>query len=167
MGEDKNGLGGDAQRAADRTARRARRAAFETAPAGGGLGAAAGDFAEDVRDGAEGFMQDVRGAAESLLDEQKARVADMAHGFANALRGSADAFAEEGSAVVARYADQIAEQVDHLCDAVRHQHWRDLLANVEDAARRRPEWFLAGAIAAGFLVGRIMTGAAPRDSAET
>jgi hypothetical protein len=168
MGEGQNGLGGEAQDPNKGPARRARRAAFATGQAGENLAGAATNLAEDLRETAGGLAHEMSAAAESLLDEQKARMADMAHGFANALRRSADAFAEEGGgAVVARYADQVAEQVDHLSDAVRHQHWRDLLASVEDTARRRPELFFAGAIAAGFLVGRMLTGAAPRDGAES
>lgn len=166
MGEDDNGLGGKAQAASGRPRRRARRAVFETAPAGEDLGGAATDFTEDLRDTASGFTQDIRGAAESLIDEQKENVADLAHGCALALRRSADAFAEEGVVIVAQYADQMADQVDHLSDAVRSRNWRELLANAEDAARRRPELFLAGAIAAGFVMVRLMTGAAPRDRAE-
>ena len=165
MGEDKNGLGGEAQEDAHRTARRGRRAAFETDEAGASVGAAATDFAGDLRDKAGAFTADMRGAAESLIDEQKVHMANLAHGFANALRRSADAFAEEGGTVVAHYADQVADHVDHLSDAVRNQHWRDLVANVEDTARRRPELFLAGAVAAGFVLGRAMA-APPHDGAD-
>ena len=166
MGENDNGLGSQAHEASGRPRRRARQAASETAPAGENLGGGGANFAEDLRDTASGFTRDVRGAAEGLLEEQKARVADLAHGVATALRRSADAFAEEGGTVVAHYADQMAMQVDHLSDAVRNQNWRELLASVEDTARRRPELFLAGAIAAGFVMVRMMTGTAPRDSAE-
>jgi hypothetical protein len=155
MGEHRDDLGGEAQAAPRRSARHARRAAFQTAEAGESLGGAATDFAEDLR-----------GAAANLLDEQKAHMADLAHGFATALRRSADAFAAEGGTIVAHYADQMADRVDHLSDAVRNQAWRDLLANVEDTARRRPELVLAGAVAAGFVLVRMMTGAAPRDAAE-
>lgn len=167
MGEHDNDAGGEAQDAAGRPRRRARRAAFETAQAAENLGEGATDFAEDLRATASDFTQDVRGAAESPIDEQKAHMADLAHGFATALRRSADAFAEEGGTVVAHYADQMAEQVDHLSDAVRNRNWRDLLADVEGTARRRPELFLAGAIAAGFVMARMITGAAPRDRAES
>jgi hypothetical protein len=105
-------------------------------------------------------------AAASLIDEQKAHMADLAHGFATALRRSADAFADEGGSVVAHYADRMADEVDHLSDAVRNRDWRDLLAKVEDVARRRPELVLAVAIAAGFAMVRMMTVAAPPDAAE-
>lgn len=139
---------GDSEDPVERTAQRA----AETI---GGETAAAD---EAVREEAQGFASDLRDAARNLMDEQKARMADLAQGFAHALRRSADAFAEEGGTVVARVAGRVADQVDDLSETVRNHDWRDMRTRIETAARRRPELFLAGAVAAGFFVGRVLSG---------
>jgi hypothetical protein len=162
MGEQHQNLEQDAQEALGRAKGRARRAAE-------GVAAEADAVGEQVREAAGGFADDMRGAADSLIHEQKARVADMAQGFAQALRRSADAFAQEGGGgPIAHYADSVAERVEQLSDTVRRQHWRDTLATVEDAARQRPELFFIGAVAAGFVMGRMLTAgaAAPRRTVE-
>lgn len=159
MGESRDGSVIDARDEADATGRTARGVgAEEAAPA-----EAAG---ETIRDAAGRFTSDLRGAADLLIEDQKVRLADLTQGLANALRRSADAFAEEGGTVVARLADQAADQVELLSDTVRRESWRALAANVEVAARRRPELFLAGAVAAGFLLARLLSGTIPVDDVE-
>jgi hypothetical protein len=111
---------------------------------------------ERIKETAWGFGAEMRGAAETLADEQKARVAQAAQGFAHALRRSADAFAQEGDTTIAHCADRAADHVEGLANTVRTQTWRDLAATVEDLARRRPELFFAGAVFAGYLAGRVL-----------
>lgn len=153
-----SGLNDSAESEAKRTARRARGASDEIASQAAAIG-------EDMREEARNLAAEVRDAAQSLIDEQKVRVAELAQGFAHALRRSADAFTEEGGTLIARYAGRVADQVEEFSESVRTQSWRDMLTTAEDAARRRPELFLAGAVAAGFLVGRMLTGG--RDSLES
>jgi hypothetical protein len=122
---------------------------------------------ETLRAAASRFADDMRGAADTLIEGQKERVAVMAQGVAGALRRSADAFAEDGSALLAREAGRAAEQVERLADTVRRQSWRDSLAEVEGVARRRPEIFFAAAVAAGFLLGRLATSAPAAKAGES
>ncbi len=126
-----------------------------------GIGAAAeADAAaavETLRAAADRFADDMRGAADTLLEGQKERLAAMAQGFARALRQGADSFAAEGSALLAREAGRAAEQAERLADTVRRQTWRQSFAEVEGVARRQPEFFFAAAVAAGFVLGRLVT----------
>jgi plasmid stabilization system protein ParE len=107
--------------------------------------------------------EQVREAAESLLQEQKDRMADAVHGLADALRQTAHTLEREENVAVARYADQAAAQIDRLSENLRNRQLRDLLANVENLARRQPSLFMAGAVAAGFVIGRVL--ARPADNA--
>ena len=130
---------------------------------------ASGDQDETVTDGRE-RVSDVLGslkdAADTIIEEQKARVAETIRGFARALRRSADAFAGEGGTTIARAAGELAERVEEFSDTVRGGHWRAVLADLEDGVRARPELSFTGAFAAGFLVSRLMAGAASRSEAE-
>jgi len=130
---------------------------------------ASGDRDETVTDGgarAADVLGGLRDAADTIIEEQKARVAETVRGFAHALRRSSDAFAEEGGPTIARAAGQIAEQVEEFSDTMRSRHWRTVLADLEDGVRARPELYFAGALAAGFLVGRFIAGAAAKPAAE-
>jgi hypothetical protein len=115
---------------------------------------------------ASDLLGGLKDAANTLIEDQKTRIADTVRGFAQALKKSADAFAEEGGGAVARAASQMAERVEGLSDSVRERPWRTVLADLEDGMRRRPDLFFVGALAAGFLFGRIVAGTTTRDAAE-
>ncbi len=132
---------------------------------------AGGDHNEAVTDGREraiDVLGSLRDAADTLIEEQKARMAETVRGFAHALRRSAHAFAAEegGGTTIARAAGQIAAQVEEFSDTIGRRPWRTVLADLEDGARARPDLFFAGALAAGFLMGRLIAGAAVRPEAE-
>jgi hypothetical protein len=97
-----------------------------------------------------------RSAAESLLEEQKRQIADRISGIAGALRSAAQPLDESQSHVIARYLEQGAMQVDGFSRSMRERHWGELVADTEDLARRQPTWFVLGAVATGFVVGRLL-----------
>lgn len=109
-----------------------------------------------ARHGARHLGEQVREAAQSMLQEQQARVAEAVHGLADALRRTADTLERDDKRVAARYADQAAAQIDRFSETVRQKQLRDLMAGAESFARRQPSLFIAGAVAAGFVIGRIL-----------
>ena len=115
-----------------------------------------------AQDGARRVGASLREAAAALLAEQKTRLAETAHGFAEALRRTADAQGEE-SPTVSRCADQAAVQLERFSDTLRQRDLADLLAGAEGLARRQPALFIAGAVAAGFVMTRLV--AAPSSPA--
>ena len=102
------------------------------------------------------FLDAARSAAESLLEEQKRQIADRASGIAKALRSAAQPLEESQSHVIARYLEEGAAQVDSLSRTMRERHWGELVADSEDFARRQPTWFVLGAVATGFVLGRLL-----------
>jgi ElaB/YqjD/DUF883 family membrane-anchored ribosome-binding protein len=112
---------------------------------------------EAVERGAVAVGDQLREAAESLLHEQKERVAEAAHGFADVLRQAAHSFEREQKRMAASYVDQAATQIDRFSETVRRQSLQDMLASAEDIARRQPALFLTGAVAIGFVVGRMLS----------
>ena len=60
------------------------------------------------------------------------------------------------SRVIARYLGEGAAQVDSLSRKMRERNWGELVADTEDFARRQPTWFVLGAVATGFVVGRLL-----------
>ena len=100
--------------------------------------------------------EQMRQAAQSLLEEQKGRVAQAVEDIADVLRRTADALESEDRAATARYAEEAAAQIRRLSDALRNREIGELLAKAEDFARRQPALFIARAVAAGFVVGRML-----------
>jgi hypothetical protein len=125
----------------------------------------AGDAVESARGMAGQLVQDVRDVAESMLDEQKERAIGQVTGVAQALRKTAEGLSHENE-TIGRYAEQAAEQVERFAETVRERSLGDLVADVDDFARRQPTVFLVGAVAAGFIVGRFMAASAERNRQE-
>jgi ElaB/YqjD/DUF883 family membrane-anchored ribosome-binding protein len=101
------------------------------------------------------FVEAARSAAESLLEEQKRQVADRVSGVAEALRSAVAPLERSQNRIVARYLEGAADQVDDLSRTMRTRRWNELVADTEEFARRQPTLFVLGAVAAGFLAGRL------------
>jgi ElaB/YqjD/DUF883 family membrane-anchored ribosome-binding protein len=102
------------------------------------------------------FLDAARSAAESLLEEQKRQIADRVSGLARALQSAAQPLHESQSHVIARYLEEGAAQVDSLSRRMHERRWGEVVADTEDFARRQPTWFVLGAIATGFVLGRLL-----------
>jgi hypothetical protein len=109
------------------------------------------------------FTDAARSAAMALADEQKEFAAKQVNGVAEAVRSAARSLDHSQSPTVARYADQAAGQIEELAHGLRRRQWGDIIADIEDIARRQPALFVAGAIAAGFLAGRFLSVSAGRN----
>jgi hypothetical protein len=83
-------------------------------------------------------------------------MAAAVHGFAQTLRQTAATLERDAKPAAAQYADQAAVQIDRLSARVRDQRWQDMVAQLQGFARRQPQLFLTGAVAAGFVVGRLL-----------
>ena len=121
------------------------------------LRAPASAASDAVQRGAGRVADQMREAVEELLREQKDRAADAVHGLAEALHQAADTLEREERGVAARYAEQAAAQIDRFSETMRQQTLRDMLASAEDIARRQPALFITGAVAIGFIVGRMLS----------
>ncbi len=92
--------------------------------------------------------------ASNFLGEQKGVAAERIGGVAQALRSAGQELSEHDERRLAQYTDSLAGQLDNFSNTL---HDRDIGSLVEDAkqlAHRQPEIFVAGALAAGFVLGR-------------
>jgi ElaB/YqjD/DUF883 family membrane-anchored ribosome-binding protein len=109
--------------------------------------------------------EQMRDAAETLVDEQKERMAVAVQGVADMLRRTADTLERENNATAAHYAGRVAAQIDRFSTTVREREIGEMVASTEAFARRQPALFIAGAVAAGFVLGRLLARAPQRDYA--
>jgi ElaB/YqjD/DUF883 family membrane-anchored ribosome-binding protein len=110
------------------------------------------------------FADAARSAAESLLQEQKQQVAERVAGVAEALWSAFHPLHRSQNRMIARYIGQAADQVESFSRKISERRWNELVAETEDFARRQPTLFVLGAVATGFLVGRLLwtSAGAPR-----
>ncbi len=111
---------------------------------------------EDLRGVAARLVGDVHQAMETVLNQEKSRVADIVAGIGGLLRETARQFDEQQIASVAQIAEQAADQVETAADGIRARSIDSLMEDGEDFVRRRPGWFVAGAVITGFLAARLL-----------
>ena len=125
---------------------------------------AAGDVANQAQAKAKELGQEAQSQAKSIARDQKNQAAEQASGVASALRESGQRFNEQDMGFVGQYAEQAADQVEQFSNYLSGSSVGDMLNDVEGYARRQPEVFVAGALAAGFLLGRFLKSTERRSS---
>ena len=107
------------------------------------------------------LLDAARSAAETILEDQKLRTAERVSGMAEAVRCAAQSLDRAENRAIARYADQAADRIEDFSSLIRERQWSEIVADMEDLARRQPTLFALGAAGLGFLAGRLL--AVPTD----
>jgi D-Tyr-tRNAtyr deacylase len=128
--------------------------------------AEAGDIATTAKVQAGAVVDDAKHQARRVVDETRSQLMRQAADQTGRLAGSVrevsqqlHAVTQQGatpSGIVADVADQAAEVAARFADRLDGRSPEDLLGEVRTFARRRPGIFLAGAVGAGFLAGRLV-----------
>jgi hypothetical protein len=118
----------------------------------------ASELKQEVHKATEQAKEQVRSAA----THQKDAAARQMGGFAHALMAAADDLRGQGQAFAADYMREAASGLERASDAVRERDLDQIMANVEDFARRQPVAFIGGAVVAGFGIARLMRSSAER-----
>lgn len=105
--------------------------------------------------GTEEAVIEAKQMVREVADEQRRRAASMLGGVAGALHKAAGDMKSENE-MIGRYTNIAAERLDQAAEYLRRSNWDDVLAGAEDMARRQPYWFVGGAMAAGFLLARMV-----------
>lgn len=130
---------------------------------GGGTGATGG-LRQTAANEAQGVKEEVGTQARRLIDqvgtevngqaaEQQKRAASGLHGVSSQLRKMADNSGEQGMAV--DLVSQAASRVDGAASWLDDRDPGALLEEVKSFARRRPGLFIAVAVGAGVVAGRL------------
>jgi hypothetical protein len=107
--------------------------------------------AEEARRQTQETTEQVGGQIRQQAEEQQERLAHSLRDIADELSD----ISESRSGMVARAAGEAARPARDASTWLEEHEPRDLLAAVEDFARRRPVMFLASAAAAGAIAGRL------------
>ncbi|GAA4454206.1 hypothetical protein [Novipirellula rosea] len=99
--------------------------------------------------------------------EKKARLADELGIFSGAIRKASSKLHEEQHDSLASYVDAAAEQLDHVRESLLSKDVGDLIADVQDFTRRRPEVVYGGLFVAGLAAMRFLKASKPERQTQT
>ena len=101
-------------------------------------------------------LSDVKGQMQSTFDAQKNQAAGRLGSVATALRQTSQQLNDQNETTFANYAQSAADQIENWSSMLQNQDLNGLVNEVQDFARRQPELFIAGSLAAGLLLGRFL-----------
>ena len=121
---------------------------------------------EQVRGAAEQGAQQARVRVRDQVDQRSTQAGQQAATAADAIRQASSHLREQGSSAPARALDSAASQVEKAGNWLQQSDGDQILHDVEDLARRNPLAVVAGGIAIGFSLSRLLK-ASSRDRYET
>lgn len=101
-------------------------------------------------------LSDVKGQMQSTFDTQKNQAVGRLGSVATALRQTSQQLNDQNETTFANYAQSAADQIENWSGMLQNQDLNGLVNEVQDFARRQPELFIAGSLAAGLLLGRFL-----------
>jgi hypothetical protein len=122
--------------------------------------------AEQVSDAAAEIGGSIRRTGRTILAQQKERAAFDLTAISAAMWQAADRMHEREDHSVAEYVEAAAERVDRVGSYLQDREVEDLLTDVAEFGRRRPEFFIGGLFCAGLMVGRFLKAASVQHAKE-
>ena len=118
--------------------------------------ATAQEVADRVKEQAKQTGDKIKEQSQSFLNQQKARVGAEIHTYSAAARRAAERLKDQSDTNVAQYVSTAADRLDRLGSRIQERDLGELVHDVEDIARRRPEVFFGGLFVAGLAVARFL-----------
>jgi ATP-dependent Lon protease len=121
---------------------------------------AAKQEAEEIGNAAKEIFEDTTEKVKSAVSEQKTAGAEYLDKVADAIHRAAGEF-DADVPQAARYIRRAGSELSTVAKAVRERDVRELVAEVEDVARRQPALFFGGAVILGFATLRFLKSSPP------
>ena len=118
--------------------------------------AAASEAGERVKEKAKEAGDKVKEQGRTFLNEQKERVGSEIETYSAAARRAAERLESESDTNLSSYVSSAADQLDRLATRVQERDLGELIDDVEEMARRRPEVFYGGMFVAGLVAARFL-----------
>lgn len=114
----------------------------------------AGEAVGQAKQKASELTEEAKMRASDEFDTRKSQAVSRLDGVASALRQTSRELQNQDDDAIAQYTSAAADQVERFSHYLEGKDLRQLAGEVKSLAYRQPEMFVAGALAAGFLVGR-------------
>lgn len=119
-------------------------------------------LAGEARHYADNMTVQAKDKGRSMFEQQKDSAVGQLDSVADALRRTAGQLQDSTSPKVAQYIDMAADQLQTLGSRLREKDLDTLIDDTQNLARRNPGVFLAGTVAAGFLIARFLKSSSQR-----
>jgi hypothetical protein len=106
--------------------------------------------------------QQARNRVRDEVDRRSTEAGEQAGSTAQALRQASQRLREDGNEPVAKGMEQVAERVENAGSWLREADGDRILRDVEDFGRRNPLAVVAGGVAVGFAVSRLLKASSRR-----
>ena len=116
--------------------------------------------ARRVRSDASKVAGHAQEKATAFLDGQRRAAADHLENLSQPLHEAVDRLQERNPGLVSDYSRRAVDGLDTLAAALRDRDVPSMVRSVEGFARRQPGLFVAGSVAAGFLLARFLKSSA-------
>ncbi len=114
------------------------------------------DAAGQAREQAEEAARKAGGRVRSQVDTRSTEMGDRVVSQADDVRSISTSLRDQGNDNAAQLADQAAERIEQVGSWLRDSDADRMLEQAEDVARRNPWAVLAGGVAAGFAISRVL-----------
>ena len=126
-----------------------------------------GEMAGEVKHQVGAAIDDAKRQATDVANERKEGVSDRLHVVASALRDSGQQFEKHQESTFAEYVNTAADQVDQFAGYLETRDVGEIWQGAREMARRQPELFIVGSLAAGFFLGRFLKSTQSRSPQDT
>lgn len=120
---------------------------------------------EAFKSGATETLQTARQTGEDYLADQKLRLASKLDEYTTALDAACESLQKEDQNPLAGPARRAARGLEQAASYLRETSRTDVLHDLGDLARKRPEWFYGAIFVAGLATARFLKALPPRASA--
>lgn len=116
----------------------------------------ASELKEQARSYAQQAAREAKAAGKEQLTRGTGAVATGLHDVSEALQKSADDMRDKQYSIIGDYIHQAARKLDDAAQTLQNRDPDYLISQTENYARRHPEVFIGGALALGFILGRML-----------
>ena len=118
--------------------------------------------AQQVRERAQDGARQARSRVRDEVDRRSTQAGEQMSGTADAIRGASSHLRDQGNEQGARAVEQAASRIESAGTWLRDSDGDRILRDVEDFGRRNPLAVVAGGVALGFAVSRLLKASSRR-----
>jgi ElaB/YqjD/DUF883 family membrane-anchored ribosome-binding protein len=115
------------------------------------------EITRQSKDVTQYIARQIKLQARTVISDQKTRLSRRLETIVYSLRNSGSKLREQDQSSTAEIAEKGAEEVERLSESLRRKDVDELIKDVEEFARQRPAVFAGMALAAGFLLGQVIS----------
>ena len=121
---------------------------------------------QNVEQKANQVTRQVADKAQSTFENVRGKVSEQFTAVARAIESAADRLAQTDQSGLSKRVQQYVQKAENASRYLQNKSPRELKDDLDRFARKRPAWFLGGAVLAGLLAARFLKSSEQKGSVE-